>query len=325
MAGMIDDLKLRDPDAALVAVGHRIVHGGVHHSAPEPVSEAMLSDLRDVFPIDPEHLPQAVAAIAAIAREFLNIPQVACFDTDFHDDMPSVSKMLPFPGWLAVAGVRRFGFHGLSYESIMRQLAVIDPAAAQGRVVIAHLGAGASMAAVRAGRSVDTTMGFTPTGGLMMGTRPGDIDPGLLLYLLQVRGMNAEQINRLLNHESGLLGVSGTSQDVRDLLAVEKTDSRAHQALDLFCHIARKHLAGLAAVLSGVDTLVFTGGIGAHAAPVRSRICAGLEFIGISIDEDENARHETIVSSASAPVVVRVMQTDEALTIARHTDRLIAV
>ena len=321
---VLADLNHRNLISGIAAVGHRIVHGGPRYSAPERVSPEMIAAFRKLFAIDPEHLPQAAAAMRTIANRFPDLPQIACFDTHFHDAMPAVAKLLPLPRWLMDEGVRRYGFHGLSYESIMAQLARVDPATARGRIVIAHLGAGASMVAVRDGRSVDTTMGFTPSGGLMMGTRPGDLDPGLLLYLLQVRAMSADAINRLLNKESGLLGVSGASQDLRDLLAAEASDQRAQEAVALFCHIAKKHLAGLSAVLGGIDTLIFTGGIGEHAAPVRSRVCDGLDFIGIEIDPDRNAARESIISPDGAATTVRVMQTDEELTVARHTVRLIA-
>jgi acetate kinase len=221
------------------------------------------------------------------------------------------------------AGVIRYGFHGLSYEYIMQALRVVDPQAANGRVIIAHLGNGASMAAVRGGQSVETTMGFTPTGGLVMGTRTGDLDPGVLLYLLQTRGMPAEQVNDLVNRQAGLLGVSGISADMRDLLEREAHDPAAAAAVDLFCYQARKFLGALAAVLGGVETLVFTGGIGEHAAPIRARICAGLAFLGLEIDAGRNQQHAPVISPDDAPVTVRVIATDEDRMIARHTYRLI--
>jgi len=319
---VFEELDSRGLLSELKAVGHRVVHGGRNHSAPELVSQRLIDDLREMFPIDPDHLPQAVGAIEAVAQRFPALPQAACFDSHFHAEMPDVAKLLPLPRWLSNEGVRRYGFHGLSYESIMEQLERIDPDAAAGKILIAHLGAGASMVAVRGGRSIDTTMGLTPTGGLMMGTRPGDLDPGVLLYLLQVRKMPGDGINRLLNRESGLLGVSGTSQDMRDLLRSEETDGNAAEAVELFCHIAKKHLAGLVAVLGGLDTLIFTGGIGEYAAPVRQRICGGLTFLGISIDPHKNDGNEAVVSTREGAVTVRVMKTDEELTVARHTMRM---
>jgi acetate kinase len=311
--------------AELLAVGHRIVHGGAHHSAPELVSDALVSDLRALFPIDPEHLPQAVSAIEAVTKQLPDVPQIACFDTHFHDTMPKVAQLLPLPRSLFDEGVRRFGFHGLSYESIMTQLKRVDPDAASGKIVIAHLGAGASMVAAENGKSVETTMGFTPTGGLMMGTRTGDLDPGVLLFLLQVRKLTAVQINRLLNKESGLLGVSGSGQDMRDLLAAEQKEPYAAEAVALFCHLAKKQLGALIAALGGLGGLVFTGGIGEHAAPVRARICADLEFVGIMIDPDRNAANEAVISTAGSAVTVRVMHTDEEFAVARHAARLIAI
>ncbi|MGI8476137.1 MAG: acetate/propionate family kinase, partial [Thermomicrobiales bacterium] len=320
---LVAEVERRGLLSGIAAAGHRVVHGGTRHATPELVSDAMLADLREWFAVDPDHLPQAVAAIGFLADRFPDLRQVACFDTHFHETMPAVAKLLPLPRRFSDEGVRRFGFHGLSYESIMAQLARIGPAAARGRVVIAHLGSGASMVTVENGRSVDTSMGFTPTGGLMMGTRPGDLDPGLLLYLLQVRGLSPNEINRLLNKESGLLGVSGTSQDLRDLLAAEEADGGARSAVALFYHIAKKHLAGLAAILGGVDTLIFTGGAGERSAPVRSRICAGLDFIGISIDPERNDAHDAVISTTDGSVTVRVMRTDEEMTVARHTLRLV--
>src|SRR5919202_7155106 len=237
--------------------------------------------------------------------------------------MPRVARMYALPRELGDAGLVRYGFHGLSYESIMHQLRAGDRAAAAGRVIIAHLGNGASMAAVRDGRGVDTTMGFTPSGGLVMGTRSGDLDPGVPLYLLQARGLDAAGLSALVNRQAGLLGASGLSADMRDLLAKEKDEPRAAEAIALFCYQARKFLGALAAALGGLDTLVFTGGIGEHAAPVRARICAGPDFLGIDLDPDRNAEHAPVISSEDAAVTVRVVPTDEDLIVARHTRRLI--
>jgi acetate kinase len=251
------------------------------------------------------------------------VPQVACFDTAFHRTLPPVAQRYPLPRALHDAGVVRYGFHGLSYEYIMQALRAVDPDAANGRVIVAHLGNGASMAAVRDGQSIDTTMGFTPTGGLVMGTRTGDLDPGVLLYLLQTRGMPAEQVNTLVNRQAGLLGVSGISADMRDLLEREAREPAAAAAVDLFCYQARKFLGALAAVLGGIETLVFTGGIGEHAAPIRARICASFEFLGLEIDAGRNQQHAPVISPDGASVTVRVIPTDEDRMIARHTYRLI--
>jgi acetate kinase len=310
-------------DSGLHAIGHRLVHGGPRYHAPEIITPPLVAALRELIPIDPEHLPQALAAVEAAGRAYPSVPQVACFDTAFHRTLPPVAQRYPLPPALHDAGVIRYGFHGLSYEYIMQALRGVDPDGANGRVIVAHLGNGASMTAVRGGRSIDTTMGFTPTGGLVMGTRTGDLDPGVLLYLLQTRGMPPEQVNDLVNRQAGLLGVSGISADMRDLLEREAHDPAAAAAVDLFCYQARKFLGALAAVLGGVETLVFTGGIGEHAAPIRARICAGLAFLGLEIDADRNQQHAPAISPDDAPVTVRVIATDEDRMIARHTYRLI--
>lgn len=311
-------------DADLAAVGHRIVHGGSAFSQPQVVSDDMIAALQQIIPIDPDHLPQALDAIAAVGAVYPAIPQVACFDTAFHRHMPHVARLYALPHHLTAAGVLRYGFHGLSYESIMHSLRALDPRAADGRVIIAHLGSGASMAAVRGGIGIDTTMGLTPTGGLVMGTRVGDLDPGVLLYLLQSQGMTPVALNALVNRQAGLLGISGSSADMRDLLAREVADPRAADAVALFCYQAGKFLGALAAVLGGIETLVFTGGIGEHAAPVRARICTGLEFLGIGLDSERNAAGAAIISRVDAPATVRVLATDEDLMIARHAHHVIA-
>ncbi|MGH2347541.1 MAG: acetate/propionate family kinase [Chloroflexota bacterium] len=305
------------------AVGHRVVHGGSAYSEPRLITDQLAADLRRLVPLDPDHLPQALDAIEAVGRAFPTIPQAACFDTAFHRHMPRVAQMYALPRELWEAGVRRYGFHGLSYEFIMRELRALDGAAADGKVIVAHLGNGASMAAVRGGVGIETTMGFTPIGGLVMGTRPGDLDPGVLLYLLQGRGMDAAAVSTLVNRQAGLLGVSGTSGDMRDLLGIAKDDARAGEAIDLFCYQARKFLGSLAAALGGLDTLVFTGGIGEHAAPVRERICADMAFLGLHFDPERNAADAPIISRDGAPVTIRVMATDEDVMIAGHTHDLL--
>lgn len=315
---LLDWLAVEGHTAGIVAVAHRVVHGGRAYTEPQVVTPELLAALRDLSPIDPEHLPQAIAAIDAVAAAHPALLQIACFDTAFHRRMPRVAQIYPLPRELEEAGVLRYGFHGLSYESIVRQLRILDGAAAGGQAVVAHLGNGASMAALRDGVGVETTMGFTPTGGLMMGTRSGDLDPGVLLYLLQVRGMGAAALNALVNRQSGLLGVSGSSGDMRDLLARETDEPRAADAVALFCYQAKKFLGALVAALGGLDTLVFTGGIGEHAAPIRARICAGLEFLGIGIDDERNRRHAPVISRDGRPVTVRVLRSDEADTIVGH-------
>jgi acetate kinase len=311
------------PELDLDAVGHRVVHGGIHYSEPQRVTPELIAALRELIPIAPDHMPQAVQAIQAAVEAYPGLPQVACFDTAFHRHMPRTAQLYPLPRHLADEGVVRYGFHGLSYESILRELRALAPREAEGRVVIAHLGNGASMAAVRGGIGIDTTMGFTPAGGLMMGTRPGDLDPGVLLYLLVERGMTPAAVNELVNQKAGLLGVSGIGADMRDLLGKEATDAQAAEAITLFCYQARKYLGALVAVLGGLDTLVFTGGIGEHAPSVRLRICEGLDFLGIRIDPDRNAADAPAISPEGGPVTVRVLRTDEDLMIARHTSELL--
>jgi acetate kinase len=310
-------------DAGLAAVGHRLVHGGPRYSAPQVITAELLEAVRRLVPFDPEHVPHALAAIDATTRAFPGVPGVACFDTAFHRDMPRVARLFGLPAELANEGVIRYGFHGLSYESIVGQLRERDGDLTMGRVVIAHLGNGASMAAVRDGRGVETTMGFTPTGGLVMGTRSGDLDPGVLLYLMRERGLGPAEIGDLVNRRSGMLGVSGTSGDMRDLLAREADDPGAAEAVALFCHQARKHLGALVAVLGGLDALVFTGGIGERAAPIRERICAGFGFLGIRLDPDRNQEHAPVISLPDGPVTVRVMRTDEESVIVRHAVHLL--
>lgn len=321
---LLEWLRHRDPALAPDAIGYRIVDGGRGHREPQRLTSDVQADLEQLVSLDPDHLPQALAVIGAIAAVYRAVPQVACFDTAFHRSMPRIAQIYGLPRGLAEAGMLRFGFHGLSCEYIVQALGAIDAGAAQGRIVIAHLGNGASLTAVRAGESVETTMGFTPTGGLVMGTRSGDVDPGVLVHLLSARGMSAEAVNRLVNREAGLLGVSGLSGDMRDLLDAESSNPHAAEAVALFCYVARKHLGGLVTVLGGLDTLVFTAGIGEHAAPIRERICAGLAWLGLELDPEANLRHAPIISRAGSRVVVRVMKTDEDLMIARHVHRLIS-
>jgi len=316
-------LSRQQIDAGLDAVGHRVVHGGPRFTEPQRITDELIRVLRELVAIDPDHLPQTLDAIQAVSRAYPSMPQVACFDTTFHRHMPGVARMYALPRRLWDAGVVRYGFHGLSYEFIIQALRAEGGAAADGRVIIAHLGNGASMAAVRGGNAMDTTMGFTPTGGLMMGTRSGDLDPGVLLYLLNAEQLDPATLSRLVNREAGLLGVSGISGDMHDLLDREATDRCAREAIALFCYQARKFLGALITTLGGLDTLIFTGGIGEHAAPVRQHICAGLEFLGIQVDPRLNEQHASIISRRGSPVTVRVMKTDEDRMIARHTYRLI--
>jgi acetate kinase len=313
-------------DAAYVrpdAIGHRVVHG-MRHSAPERIGAKLLTQLRKNVLYDPEHLPREIEFIQAMQRRFKKIPQAACFDTAFHRTMPRVATLLPIPRRYATRGVQRYGFHGLSFTFLMQELERMgDGAAKSGRVILAHLGSGASLAAVRDGSCIDTSMGFTPTGGLVMGTRSGDLDPGLMNYLSMNRRLSPKALQTMVNHESGLLGVSGTSADVRDLLERESRDQRARDALDLFCYQAKKWIGSFAAALGGVDTLVFAGGVGENAAPVRRRICEGLEFLGLQLDTAANRQAAAVISSKPSRVSVRIIRTDEEFVIAQQTARLL--
>jgi acetate kinase len=301
------------------AIGHRLVHGGAHYSAPARVDAALTGTLRQLVPFAPLHLPPEIDAIEAVARRWPDRPQVACFDTAFHRTLATVAQRYALPEQEDRDGLRRYGFHGLSYEYVVAEVG----AETLGRAVLAHLGNGASMAAVRDGRSVDTTMGFSPTGGLVMGTRLGDVDPGLLIHWLQ-GGRGAQALDDLVNRRSGLLGVSGTTSDVRDLLARRDSDSRAALAIDVFTWSARKWVGAMAATVGGIDTLVFTGGIGEHAVPIRAEIARGLEFLGVRIDDARNVRSEAIVSAEGAACTVRVVKTDEERMVARHTRRVVS-
>jgi acetate kinase len=313
---LLDWLESQPSFKTLSAVGHRVVHGMLH-TAPERVTPELLNELRSIIPFDPEHMPREIELIEALQRRHGQLPQVVCFDTAFHRSMPRVATQLPIPRRYATRGVQRYGFHGLSYTFLMSELARLgDSAAAQGRVILAHLGGGASLAAVRDGRCVDTSMGFTPAAGLVMGTRSGDLDPGLMSYLALTKAMTAMQFQTMVNHESGLLGISEVSADVRDLLDRESSDPRAAEALALFCYQTKKWIGSFAAALGGVDTLVFAGGIGENAAPVRKRICDGLGFLGIDLDENANNRHAPRISCDRGSVAVRVIRTDEESVIA---------
>jgi acetate kinase len=307
----------------LQAVGHRVVHGGRSYRQPAVITAQLLEALEELVSIDPEHLPQAIAAMRDLTDWLPHATHVACFDTSFHRTMPRIAQLYPLPRRYAERGLLRFGFHGLSCESIMYQLEHEIGGAVPGRLIIAHLGNGSSMTAVAGGRSVETTMGLSPTGGLMMGTRTGDIDPGALLHLMDSEKLTIAETSALLNERSGLLGLSGWSSDMRDLLERRTTDPAADEAVSLFCYTARKAIGSLAAVLGGLDQLVFTGGIGEHAAPVRAEICTGLQFIGVEIAPGRNERHETVISPDSGRVTVRVINTDEEAVIARHASRFV--
>jgi acetate kinase len=314
---LIDWLEEKNHFESIRAVGHRVVHG-MQHTGPELVTRALLNDLHRISPCDPDHLPGEIELIETFRQRHPKLPQVACFDTTFHRTMPRVAKLLPIPRRYDAKGVQRYGFHGLSYAYLMEELARLgDPTATTGRVILAHLGNGASMAAVRDGKSIDTSMSFTPTSGLVMSTRSGDLDPSLAPYLARTEQMTTEQFYKMINHESGLLGVSQISSDMRDLLAREADDIRASEAVALFCYQAKKWIGSFAAALGGLDTLVFAGGIGENAPLVRARICDGLGFLGIEIEEKRNAAGEGVISTDASRAKVRVIRTDEDLMIAR--------
>jgi acetate kinase len=284
----------------------------------------MVQELRQLSPFDPEHLPEEILLTEAFHRRFPDLPQVACFDTAFHHDLPRVARLLPIPRRYEAQGVRRYGFHGLSYAFLMGELARLAGSdAAQGRVILAHLGNGASLAAVRDGKPVDTSMSFTPTAGLPMSTRSGDLDPGLVWYLARTENMSAKQFNEMVNFQSGLLGVSETSSDMRDLLACETKDVRAAEAVAMFCYQIKKWIGAFAAVLGGLDTLVFAGGIGENAPPVRARICDGLGFLGIELEEKRNVACAEVISAETSRIPVRVIRTDEEWMIASMVRRVL--
>jgi acetate kinase len=322
---LIDWLEKQNGFESTRAVGHRVVHG-MKHIQPEIVTQELLDELHRIRPYDPDHLPREIELIEAFRQRHPKLPQVACFDTAFHQTMPRVAKLLPIPRRFDAKGVQRYGFHGLSYAYLMEELARLgDPASSKGRVILAHLGNGASLAAVRDGKSIDTSMGFTPTAGLVMSTRSGDLDPGLAPYLARTEQMTTKQFYEMVNHESGLLGVSETSSDMRDLLDHEKQDVRAAEAVALFCYQAKKWIGSFAAALGGLDTFVFAGGIGENAPVVRARICEGLGFLGIELNESRNAETEGVISTDASRATVRVIRTDEELMIARSVTRLLSL
>jgi acetate kinase len=314
-------LSGHNPDLDIVAAGHRVVHGGERHSAPVRLDETVLAELDRFVPLAPLHQPHNLRAVRAIASLMPDVPQVACFDTAFHRSQSSLAQAFALPRALSAEGIKRYGFHGLSYDYVARQLPHVIGERAKGAVVIAHLGNGASMCALREGRSVASTMGFTAVEGLMMGTRTGSLDPGVLLYLMEQKGMDAAALTRLLYKESGLLGVSGISQDMRTLLASDAPE--AAEAVNLFCYRIARELGSLAAAAGGLDALVFTGGIGEHAAPVRAKVGALSAWLGLSIDESANAEGRPRIDSADSRVAVAVVPTNEEAMIARYTVELL--
>jgi acetate kinase len=320
---LIDWLQEQTDFGSVKVAGHRVVHG-MKYSEPMRITQELLDELHRISPYDPDHLPREIELIEAFRQRHPKLLQVACFDTAFHRSMPRVAKLLPIPRRFDALGIQRYGFHGLSYAFLIEELARLgDPAATKGRVILAHLGNGASLAAVCEGKSIDTSMGFTPSGGLPMGTRPGDLDPGAAWYMMRSENLTPKQFNHLINHESGLLGISETSSDMRDLLEREATEVRAAEAVELFCYYTRKWIGAFAAALGGLDTLVFAGGIGENAPAVRARICEGLGFLGIELEEKRNAANEGVISTDAGRATVRVIRTDEELMIARSVSRVL--
>jgi acetate kinase len=326
VGALMDWIEQRVGRDGLTAVGHRVVHGGPKYSEPALITKEMVEELRQLKPFDPEHLPEEIQLTEAFHHRFPHLPQVACFDTAFHHDLPRVAQLLPIPRRYEARGVRRYGFHGLSYAFLLEELArLAGTEAAQGRVILAHLGNGASLAAVHHGKPVDTSMSFTPTAGVPMSTRSGDLDPGLVWYLANTEKMSAKQFNEMVNFQSGLLGVSETSSDMRDLLDRETHDVRAAEAVALFCYQVKKWIGAFTAALGGLETLVFAGGIGEKSPTVRARICDGLGLLGIEIDEKRNAATEGVISAAASRATVRVIHTDEEWMIARTVCRILGL
>jgi acetate kinase len=323
---LMDWIEERSSHNPLTAVGHRVVHGGPKYTKPQRITAEMIEELHRLSPFDPDHLPEEIQLTEAFHHRFPDLPQVACFDTDFHHDLPRVAQLLPIPRRYEAQGVRRYGFHGLSYEFLMGELVrLAGTEAAQGRIILAHLGNGASLAAVHDGKPVDTSMSFTPTAGVPMSTRSGDLDPGLIWYLARTEKMSAKQFNEMVNFQSGLLGVSETSSDMHDLLERETKDVRAYEAVALFCYQVKKWIGAFVAALGGLDTLVFAGGIGEKAPIVRARICDGLGFLGIELNDPRNKENAGVISADTGRVAVRVIHTDEELMIANMVCRVLGL
>jgi len=320
---LTDWLATTSSSGRMLGVGHRVVHGGPQRDGPAIVTPAVIAELRELSPLAPLHQPQSLAAIEALSERMPGVPQVACFDTSFHRGQPEVASVVPLPREVCRAGVQRYGFHGLSYEYIASVLPEVAPEAAGGRVIVAHLGSGASLCALRAGRSIDSTFGFSPLDGLCMGTRPGAIDPGVILYLFKTLGLSASQVEDMLYTKSGLLGISGISSDMRDLL--ESTEPAAKLAVDFFVYRASREIGALAAVLGGIDALVFTGGIGENSAEVRARICAASAWLGIELDPEANAAGSQRISQASSRTPAWVIATNEEVMIARHASAVLGL
>jgi acetate kinase len=307
---------------SLAAVGHRVVHGGPRYWEPQRINPEMIAALRELGPFDPEHLPEEILLIENLHRRFPEVPQIACFDTAFHHNMPRVARLIAIPRRYEAKGVRRYGFHGISCAYIVEELArVAGSDAANGRLIVAHLGNGASLTAVRGGKSIDTSMALTPAAGIPMSTRSGDLDPGFSWYLARTEQMTAKRFHHMVNEESGLLGVSEISSDMHELLSREKDDVRAAEAVSIFGYQAKKWIGAFAAALGGLDTLIFSGGMGENSPAIRSRICTGLEFLGVELDQDKNAANAPVISKSS--ISVRVIPTDEELMIAKSVSQVL--
>ncbi|MEO7212031.1 MAG: acetate/propionate family kinase [Mucilaginibacter sp.] len=314
---LVDWLEKETEFIRVKAIGHRIVQG-MEHTVPEKITEKLLKELKAISPYDPEHLPAEIKLIEVFRKHYPGIHQVACFDTSFHASMPDIAKLVPIPAKYRDKGVKRYGFHGLSYSYLMEEFERTAGAEkANGKIIIAHLGSGASLAAVKNGKSIETSMGFTPASGLTMSTRTGDLDPGVAWYLQKFEKLTPGQFNHLVNHESGLLGISETTADMQQLLQMQHEDKRAAKAVDFFCYQCIKWIGAFTAVLGGLDTLIFSGGIGEHAPEIRERICSGLQFLGIALDEKQNTNNDTVISTDASKVLVRVIKTNEELIIAR--------
>ena len=323
---LVDWVEQRGVDEIPAAVGHRVVHGGPNYREPQQLTPETIEALRSLSAFDPQHLPQEILLIEAFQRRFPKLPQVACFDTTFFHDLPRVAQLLPIPRRYERQGVRRYGFHGLSYAYLMEELARQSRTpATSGRVILAHLGNGASLAAVKDGRPIDTSMAFTPAAGIPMGTRSGDLDPGLISYFARSENMSPQEFDRMINFQSGLLGMSETSSDMRALLHHEGKDVRAAEAVAVFCYQVRKWIGAFAATLGGLDQLVFAGGVGENAPVVRARICEGLEFLGIELDAKRNANTAALISREAGLVKVRVIHTDEEVMIARSVSDVLGL
>jgi acetate kinase len=320
---LIEWIKKQKAFVSMRAIGHRIVHG-MNHSQPEKITPKLLNELKINSAYDPDHLPAAIKLIESFQKNCPGLPQIACFDTSFHSSMPVRARLLPIPRKYYSKGIRRYGFHGLSYCYLMEELHKISGSSVKKeKIILAHLGSGASLAAIKEGKSIDTSMAFTPAGGIPMSTRTGDIDPGVAWYLFKKEKLTAKQFSHLINHESGLLGVSETNSDMRELIKLQAKDNRAAEAIELFCYQAKKWIGSFAAALGGLDTLVFSGGIGENSWEIRERICEGLQFLGVELNEKGNKKNEAIISADHSNVTVRVIKTNEEFMIAKLICRVL--